>query len=64
MAKSIHINDMEKGNSFADPLTGSFWEHWFEKHDATCQAPEILDEHSIWEKAISIGIFSLENKKV
>ncbi len=65
MAKSIHMNEMETefGNSKASRPSGSFWEHWFDTQSPRRFADRSLDEHSIWEKAVSFAVLAAEKSK-
>jgi hypothetical protein len=64
MAKSIRISDV----AGFDPLTAApsshgFWEHWFEMQPTKLSEPGTIDEHGIWEKAVSLEILAIEESK-
>ena len=64
MAKSIRISDV----AGLDPLTASpsshgFWEHWFEMQPTKLPVQDKIDEHGIWEKAVSLEILAMDDSK-
>jgi hypothetical protein len=63
MAKSIHINDIaELDASTAAPPSHGFWEHWFDMQPSKYSDLGKIDEHGIWEKAVSLEILANESK--
>ena len=63
MAKSIQMHEIEEPNQGAENrATGSFWEHWFQSQSPS-SSPWNVDEHSVWQKAIHLGILAAEKAK-
>jgi hypothetical protein len=63
MAKSIRINEVaELDPSVAVPSSHGFWEHWFDMQPSRYSALDKVDEHGIWEKAVSLEILANETK--
>jgi hypothetical protein len=67
MAKSIRFTEIDaQRDQLVVPLSrGSFWENWFDgqPQDQKPQGNRILDEHSIWEKAVNLEILAMDDKK-
>jgi len=64
MAKTLRLNEFAPLTHTSNSQAGSFWEHWFDAHAAT-PAPQLeqhLDEHSIWEKAVSLEVLTAKGK--
>ena len=64
MAKSFRIHDVAE----LDPLTAAppshgFWEHWFDMQPVRRPAHGEIDEHGIWEKAVSLEILAMNETK-
>jgi hypothetical protein len=64
MAKSIRINEIAE----LDPSTAAlpshgFWEDWADMKPAKHSARDKIDEHGIWEKAVSLEILALNEVK-
>lgn len=64
MAKSIRLNDLADldPSTAASPSHG-FWEHWYDMQPAKNQSREKIDEHGIWEKAVTLEILALNETK-
>ncbi|HXB58229.1 MAG TPA: hypothetical protein VNU95_01615 [Candidatus Acidoferrales bacterium] len=63
MAKSIRISDVSDIDSLtAAPPSHGFWEHWFDMQPEKPEADKI-DEHGIWEKAVSLEILAMNETK-
>lgn len=58
MAKSMQLNEMDAPGSYPAALSESYWENWFNEHASHRGFESRLDEHSIWEKAVSFGILA------
>lgn len=64
MAKFIPMHEIEEPDQeTVNHSTGSFWEHWFRAQSPARAPRRSLDEHSVWEKAISFGILAAEKVK-
>jgi hypothetical protein len=64
MAKSIRINEIADVDPLmAAPPSNGFWEHWFDMQPVKHPAHNILDEHGIWERAVSLEILAMEDGK-
>jgi len=63
MAKSIHKFEAEQGNLNDAAPSGFFWEHWFDTQAVANSVSRIVDEHRIWEKAVSIAILAMDKAK-
>jgi hypothetical protein len=64
MAKSIRLNDAaELDPSMAALPSHGFWEHWFDMQPVKHPAPEKIDEHGIWERAVSLEILAMNETK-
>jgi hypothetical protein len=63
MAKSIRLHDLaELDSPMAAPSSHGFWEHWFEMQPAR-PARAKIDEHGIWEKAVTLEILAMDEVK-
>jgi hypothetical protein len=64
MAKSLRINDVaELDNPLtAVPPSNGFWEHWFDMQPVKHPIQDNIDEHGIWERAVSLEILANEEK--
>jgi hypothetical protein len=64
MAKSIRLSDIaELDPSSAAPPSHGFWEHWFDMQPAKHPTQAKIDEHGIWEKAVTLEILAMDEAK-
>jgi hypothetical protein len=64
MAKTFRINELGLRNQLtANASLPHFWEHWFETQAQRPIAERNLDEHRVWEDAVSFEILSLKSAK-
>jgi hypothetical protein len=64
MAKSIRTYDIaELDPSMVAPSSHGFWEHWFDMKPVRHAGLEKIDEHGIWEKAVSLEILAMNDYK-
>lgn len=58
MAKSIHLEEVNNTANHPTVFSRSYWEHWFETQSSRPAFESHLDEHGVWEKAVSLGILA------
>lgn len=71
MAKSLRSNEFALNTNLTANLpanlpAGTFWERWFDAHAATPPAERLeqrLDEHNVWEKAVSLEALEMAKGK-
>jgi hypothetical protein len=64
MAKTIRINEIaELDPSTATRPSHGFWEHWFDMQPTKRSIGDKIDEHGIWEKAVSLEILAMNQTK-
>ena len=64
MAKSIRLHDVAEldAPTAARPSHG-FWEHWFDMQPMKHAVHRKIDEHGIWEKAVTLEILAMDEAK-
>ena len=65
MAKSLRLNEAlaQNGNLAGNHSFHHFWEHWFDTQSQSPAAERSLDEHRVWENAVSFEILALKGSK-
>lgn len=64
MAKTFRINELGQQNQLtASAGPQHFWEHWFDRQSERPMAERHLDEHRVWEDAVSFEVLSLKGAK-
>jgi hypothetical protein len=65
MAKALRTSDVTNLDPFtAAPSSSNFWENWFEMQPAKHPAyGSFVEEHGIWEKAVSLELLAMNEMK-